>query len=168
MQLELFPNFTINIFLEFLLEAFFSRWIRRGDLWGELTEINCTAVCFVLQLLKNVRVCTFFSIEISGKLPTYPSLKPTLTLTSHLGQNICLRKRSVGSFPETSLDPYFLRNGQYCQNAVRHWAQLKLNWFSFPVSFFKFIRQQMVTMTALNLCYTGKQILFVGRLDTSS
>ena len=24
---------------------------------------------------------------ISGKLPTYPSPKPTLTLTSHLGQN---------------------------------------------------------------------------------
>ena len=34
--------------------------------------------------------------------------------------------------------------------------------------FFKFLRQQMVTMTALNLFYTGKQILFVGRLDTSS
>ena len=34
--------------------------------------------------------------------------------------------------------------------------------------FFKFLRQQMVTMTALNLFYTGKQILFAGRLDTSS
>ena len=33
--------------------------------------------------------------------------------------------------------------------------------------FFKFLRQQMVTMTALNLFYTGKQILFVGRLDMS-
>ena len=28
----------------------------------------------------------------SGKLPTYPSPKPTLTLTSHLGQNVGLRK----------------------------------------------------------------------------
>ena len=27
-------------------------------------------------------------IWVSGKLPTYPSPKPTLTLTSHLGQNI--------------------------------------------------------------------------------
>ena len=27
---------------------------------------------------------------VSGKLPTYPSLKPTLTLTSHLGQNVGL------------------------------------------------------------------------------
>ena len=25
---------------------------------------------------------------VSGKLPTYPSPKPTLTLTSHLGQNV--------------------------------------------------------------------------------
>ena len=24
----------------------------------------------------------------SGKLPTYPSPKPTLTLTSHIGQNV--------------------------------------------------------------------------------
>ena len=27
------------------------------------------------------------SFCVSGKLPTYPSPKPTLTLTSHLGQN---------------------------------------------------------------------------------
>ena len=27
-------------------------------------------------------------ISVSGKLPTYPSPKPTLTLTSHLGQNV--------------------------------------------------------------------------------
>ena len=27
-------------------------------------------------------------IEVSGKLPTYPSPKPTLTLTSCLGQNV--------------------------------------------------------------------------------
>ena len=30
------------------------------------------------------------SIEVSWKLPTYPSLKPTLILTSHLGQNVRL------------------------------------------------------------------------------
>ena len=30
------------------------------------------------------------SLYVSGKLPTYPSPKPTLTLTSHLGQNIGL------------------------------------------------------------------------------
>ena len=34
----------------------------------------------------------FRSIYISGKLPTYPSPKSTLTLTSHLGQNVGLGK----------------------------------------------------------------------------
>jgi len=29
-------------------------------------------------------------LYVSGKLPTYPSPKPTLTLTSHLGQNVGL------------------------------------------------------------------------------
>ena len=32
----------------------------------------------------------FGSFYLSGKLPTYPSPKPTLTLTSHLGQNVGL------------------------------------------------------------------------------
>ena len=30
------------------------------------------------------------SIQVSEKMPTYPSPKPTLTLTSHLGQNVGL------------------------------------------------------------------------------
>ena len=30
------------------------------------------------------------SIKVSGKLPTYPSPKTTLSLTSHLGQNFGL------------------------------------------------------------------------------
>ena len=36
------------------------------------------------------------SLYVSGKLPTYPSPKPTLTLTSHLGQNVCSGERQVG------------------------------------------------------------------------
>ena len=44
----------------------------------------------------------------SGKLPTYPSPKPTLTLPSHLGQNIGLGEGKVGSFPEKYNDPEFL------------------------------------------------------------
>ena len=32
-----------------------------------------------------------------GKLPTYPSHKPTLTLTSHLGQNVDLGEGQVGN-----------------------------------------------------------------------
>ena len=43
-------------------------------------------------------------VYVSGKLPTYPSPKPTLTLTSHLGQNIGLGEE-VGSFPETYPSP---------------------------------------------------------------
>ena len=31
-----------------------------------------------------------WSLYLSGQLPTYPSPKPTLTLTSHLGQNVGL------------------------------------------------------------------------------
>ena len=30
------------------------------------------------------------TLYVSGKLPTYPSLKLTLTLSSHLGQNVGL------------------------------------------------------------------------------
>ena len=35
-------------------------------------------------------------IIASGKLPTYPSPEPTLTLTSHLGQNVALAGRGGG------------------------------------------------------------------------
>ena len=38
-------------------------------------------------------------------MPTYPSPKPTLTLTSHLGQNDGLGVGQLGSFPETLIDP---------------------------------------------------------------
>ena len=47
----------------------------------------------------------FGSLYFSGKLPTYPSHKPTLTLTSHLGQNVGLGEGYVGSFPETYNHP---------------------------------------------------------------
>ena len=35
-----------------------------------------------------------------GKLPTYPSPKPTLSLTSHLGQNVGLGEGWVGAYQE--------------------------------------------------------------------
>ena len=38
-------------------------------------------------------------IGVSGKLPTYPSPKLTLTLTSHLGQNVVLGEEAGGQFP---------------------------------------------------------------------
>ena len=37
------------------------------------------------------------SLHVSGKLPTYPSPRPTLTLTSHLGHNVALGVGYVGS-----------------------------------------------------------------------
>ena len=40
------------------------------------------------------------SIKVSGKLPTYPSPKLTLTLNSYFGQNDGLGEGCVGSFPE--------------------------------------------------------------------
>jgi len=43
-------------------------------------------------------------VYVSGKLPTYPSPKPTLTLTSHLGQNVGVGEE-VGSFSETYPSP---------------------------------------------------------------
>ena len=46
-----------------------------------------------------------------GKLPTYLSPKPTLKLTSHLGQNVGLREGLVGSFPGTDNDPKFITCG---------------------------------------------------------
>ena len=41
------------------------------------------------------------SFHVSVKLPTYPSPKPTLTLSSYLGQNVGLGEGWLGSFPET-------------------------------------------------------------------
>ena len=45
------------------------------------------------------------SLYVFGKLPIYPSPKPILTLTSHLGQNVGLGEGWVGSFPETYNEP---------------------------------------------------------------
>ena len=45
---------------------------------------------FFLGKRMEIRLENFRSLYVSGKLPTYPSPKPTLTLTSHLGQNVVL------------------------------------------------------------------------------
>ena len=59
----------------------------------------CYYACEPIGLIGNKRktkpkvlpCCTIpRSVYVSGKLPTYPSPKPTLTLTSHLGQNVGL------------------------------------------------------------------------------
>ena len=48
-------------------------------------------------------------LYVCGKLPNNPSLKPTLTLSSHLGQKVGLGDGSVSSFPEMYYDPFFLK-----------------------------------------------------------
>ena len=66
------------------------------------------------SLSKGQAALTFCgSLYVSGKLPTYPSPKPTLTLTSHLKQNVGLREGWVGSFSETYYDPILLAHC-YC------------------------------------------------------
>ena len=52
----------------------------------------------------------------SGKLPIYPSPKPTLTLPSHLGQNVGLGEGKVDSFPEKYNDPEFLGFNSRCDS----------------------------------------------------
>ena len=62
-----------------------------------------TSSSMVSGLLINV---TFGLLHVFGKLPTYPSPKPILTLTSHSGQNVRLGEGQVGSFPEMYNDPF--------------------------------------------------------------
>ena len=57
-----------------------------------------------LQVITKKRILCG-SLHVSGKLPGYPSPKQTLTLTSHLGQNVDLGKEWVGRFQETCKDP---------------------------------------------------------------
>ena len=47
----------------------------------------------------------YMYVYVSGKLLTYSSLKPTLTLTSFLGKNVSLGEGYVGRFPEAYNDP---------------------------------------------------------------
>ena len=49
----------------------------------------------------NVCLQHWIYLGFREKLPTYPSPKQTLSLTSHLGQNVGLGEGKVGSFPET-------------------------------------------------------------------
>ena len=51
--------------------------------------------------LKVRDMCKDHSVHVSGKLPSYPSPKPTLTPTAHLKQNVGLGEGYVGCFPET-------------------------------------------------------------------
>ena len=56
---------------------------------GRFRKVVARGDLTVLQLAVNGRM-TGCSFCISVKLPTYPSPKPTLTLSSYLGQNVGL------------------------------------------------------------------------------
>ena len=51
----------------------------------------------------------FFGINLDFWETAHPPLPPksALTLSSHLGENVALRKGLVGSFPETLIDSFF-------------------------------------------------------------
>ena len=58
------------------------------------------------------------ALKVSGKLPTYPFPKLTLTLTSHLGQNVGLIREGVGGqFPRnlnwSNISPHFFTSNLY-------------------------------------------------------
>ena len=60
------------------------------------------------------------TLYVSGKLSTYPSPKPTLTLTSQLGQNVGLGEAEggggVGSFSDTYNDPENVPSAVRCRH----------------------------------------------------
>ena len=64
-----------------------------------------------MRIRERVRVVRMERVRVKdhnmflGKLPTYPSPKPTLTLTFHSGQNVGLGEGKVGSFSERCNDP---------------------------------------------------------------
>ena len=58
--------------------------------------------------MNQARICiyrTTRSISVSGQLPTYPSPKPTLTLSCHPLTVVGLGEGLVGSCPDTVIDP---------------------------------------------------------------
>ena len=50
----------------------------------------CLFVCLFVIFIFNSHSTTVKLLYVSGNLHNYPSPKPTLTLTSHLGQNVGL------------------------------------------------------------------------------
>ena len=64
----------------------FNTNIPKNGCFQQLPINNNFTIAMKLYTIEN-------SLFVSGKLPTYPSPKPTLTLTSHLRQNVGLGER---------------------------------------------------------------------------
>ena len=78
----------------------------------------------------------------SGKLPTHPSPKSTLTLKSHLGQNGRLGKGWVDTFPDSYPEPHILC--QQMTTQVQNVSQLKV------FLFFGLIRERFESSLGLS------------------
>ena len=81
---------------------------------------------------KHIKHTNFGSLIVSGKPLTYPSPKPTLTLTSHLGQNVGLGEGYVGRCYENlaKIHCYNLRNPESvityskpCSSKIHRWCK---------------------------------------------
>ena len=81
-----------------LLAAAFGK-LQQNVVWKLKGEISN-----VYKIMKDTVPRIEGSLYVSGKLPTYPSPNSTLTLTSHLGQNVGLGEGWVSIFPETYND----------------------------------------------------------------
>ena len=60
---------------------------------------------FELCTVKVERYCKVGSISVSGKLPTYPSPNPTLTLTCYQLTVVELEEGKMASCLDTEIDP---------------------------------------------------------------
>ena len=60
---------------------------------------------FELCTVKVERYRKVGSISVSGKLPTYPSPNPTLTLTCYQLTVVELEEGKMASCPDTEIDP---------------------------------------------------------------
>ena len=69
------------------------------------TIVGSVALMWVLFIVFPIFCITSFGDCTCPQVPTYPFPKPTLTLTSHLGQNVGLGEGYVGSFLETYYEP---------------------------------------------------------------
>ena len=85
----------------------------RKILWGSVGEgvLGASWCCgnhcrcgFFYSLSFQSFVLSQLVIARVRMIPTYPSPKSTLALTSHLGQNVSLGEGLEGSFPETYND----------------------------------------------------------------
>ena len=75
---------------DIIAAAFYPTSLVRGSTEGHSTKMS--KLYFLTAKQVNASFFEFFfgSLYLAGKLPTYPSPKARLTLTSHLGQNVGL------------------------------------------------------------------------------